>query len=345
MRTYDISFLISVTGDGSAVKVGVRTVSGYVTEEDDRLHDTDEDAPDFFAGKETDYAISSNGARRARIDAWEEQQRGQAPAPPLRTPGPPPGTRKSSRRRARSPRPRPDESKRRRYAASVREVPANVRGKKKKAMEELLRKVDTLSDDVHEILGWPLRPGGPRGVQLPEVSRRKNLVTVDVTQEDGTVIQQDKFECRVQGCGHKSPSLAALKNHQRRHDPQQRVTCDWKGCGKSLVNFRGYVAHFKVHTNQQKGISFKCGHCPITFSTKVACLSHELSHEVLEKEPCKFQDKGCDKTFVKIGSKQRHEGDCKFDPAYRGPYVCTRHGCARSYTYRRDRDAHAHVQH
>ena len=104
-----------------------------------------------------------------------------------------------------------------------------------------------------------------------------------------------------------------VKHYHKYHENKAPFVC--KKCGKGFFRAEGHRRHVECHSEEKK-IKCTIKECPQMFTSRLAIKAHiKLKHSgVKDRIPCKFADKGCDKTFTVKGNMVEHTFKCKFNP-------------------------------
>lgn len=103
------------------------------------------------------------------------------------------------------------------------------------------------------------------------------FLKLSVHMRDRNCGPADQFSCDV--CKKVCPNKRALSKHKQAHKPKHRLMCE--GCGKEFnsqfdLDFHTEVVHGRI---VNEGITYRCSHCPDTFSAHAALMAHVKKHK------------------------------------------------------------------
>uniref|UniRef100_A0A182J0S8 Uncharacterized protein n=1 Tax=Anopheles atroparvus TaxID=41427 RepID=A0A182J0S8_ANOAO len=150
----------------------------------------------------------------------------------------------------------------------------------------------------------------------------KGITALKIHQSQS--VQQN---CVCSICGVKKRSRGALLEHERTHTGERPYGCDL--CDKKFSSSTTLNSHMKCHTprkyecgtckemfarleNLKRHIrlrhgeaSYQCELCPKKFKTRENLTAHTRTHT--GEKPYKCRTESCDKRYVNIGDRRRHE--------------------------------------
>ncbi|XP_036371090.1 zinc finger protein ZXDC isoform X2 [Octopus sinensis] len=143
--------------------------------------------------------------------------------------------------------------------------------------------------------------------------------------------QSKNYKCPVEGCGKVFKKHHGLKQHEFEHSGVNPFSCMLSSCKKSFRVFSHFKRHMKVHDG------YKCEHCAETFEKWTQLIKHRSTHHrPLQKCP------HCDKVFASKLCLKKH---IKVHSETREVFICSRDGCGRYYTMKRNLVAHMKSYH